>query len=142
MASLKAKNRLKKAKKDRKQKLSFRFVPTRRLIENFKKIDKKFRKFKNTIVASFQAIIGSKGRETGKIKIIIPFRSNPMRHRKFIKNCKKIQKIRKIQLWLLFKQNWLEKAEKKRKYKLAFRFVPTQRVIENSKQIVKKFKKL
>ena len=29
-----------------------------------------------------------------------------------------------------------------RKYKLAFRFVPTQRVIENSKQIVKKFKKL
>ena len=39
-------------------------------------------------------------------------------------------------------KNWLEKAEKKRKYKLAFRFVPTQRVIENSKQIVKRFKKL
>ena len=44
--------------KDRKQKLSFRFVLTLRVIENSKKIGKNFRKFKNTIVASFQAIIG------------------------------------------------------------------------------------
>ena len=58
MASLKAKNRLKKAKKDGKQKLLFLFVPTQPLIENFKKIEKKFRKFKNTIVASFKAIMG------------------------------------------------------------------------------------
>ena len=47
-----------KAEKDGKQKLSFRFVPTRRVIENSKKIEKKFQKFKNTIVASFQAIVG------------------------------------------------------------------------------------
>ena len=46
------------AEKDGKQKLSLRFVPIRRVIENSKKIEKKFRKFKNTIVASFQAIIG------------------------------------------------------------------------------------
>ena len=46
------------AEKDRKQKLSFRFVPTRRVIENSQKRGKKFRKFKNTIVASFQTIIG------------------------------------------------------------------------------------
>ena len=46
------------AEKDGKQKLSFRFVPTRRVIENSKKIEKKFQKFKNTIVASFQAIVG------------------------------------------------------------------------------------
>ena len=52
------KNRLKKVEKDGKQKLSFRFVPTRRVIENTKKIENKFRKFKNTVVASFQAIIG------------------------------------------------------------------------------------
>ena len=58
MASFQAKNRLKKAEKDGKHKLSFRFVPTRRVIENCKKIEKKFRKFKNTIVASFRAIIG------------------------------------------------------------------------------------
>ena len=31
---------------------------------------------------------------------------------------------------------------KRQKYKLSFRFVPTQGVIENSKQIAKKFKKL
>ena len=60
MASLKAKNRLKKAEKDGKQQLSFRFVPTRRVIENFKKIEKKFRTFKNTIVASFKAKVGLK----------------------------------------------------------------------------------
>ena len=46
------------AEKDRKQKLSVHFVPTQRVIENSKKIEKKFRKFKNTIVDSFQAIIG------------------------------------------------------------------------------------
>ena len=49
---------MEKVEKDRKQKLSFRFVPTQRVIENSKKIEKKFRKFKNTIVASYQAIIG------------------------------------------------------------------------------------
>ena len=49
------------AEKDGKQKLSFRFVPTRRVIENSKKIEKKFQKFKNTIVASFQAIVGWNG---------------------------------------------------------------------------------
>ena len=51
-------NTLKKAEKDEKQKLSFRFVPTRHVIENSKHIEKKFQKLKNTIVASFQAIIG------------------------------------------------------------------------------------
>ena len=51
-------NTLKKAEKDGKQKLLFRFVPTRHVIENSKNIEKTFQKFKNTIVASFQAIIG------------------------------------------------------------------------------------
>ena len=51
-------NTLKKAEKDGKQKLSLRFVPTRHVIENSKNIVIKFQKFKNTIVASFQAIIG------------------------------------------------------------------------------------
>ena len=47
-------NRLEKEEKGRKQKLSFRFVPTRWAIENSKKIAKLFKKFKNTITASFQ----------------------------------------------------------------------------------------
>ena len=37
---------MQKAEKDRKQKLSFRFVPTRRVIENCKKIGKKSKKLK------------------------------------------------------------------------------------------------
>ena len=38
----------------------FRSVPTRCVIENSKQIAKKFKKFKNTTVASFQAKIGRK----------------------------------------------------------------------------------
>ena len=47
-------NRLKKTVKERKQKLSFHSIPTRRVIENSKKIAKKFKKLKDTIMASFQ----------------------------------------------------------------------------------------
>ena len=46
------------AEKEGKQKLSLRFVLIQRVIENSKKIAKKFRIIKNDIVASFQAIIG------------------------------------------------------------------------------------
>ena len=38
---------------------------------------------------------GGKGRGREKIKIIVPFRTNSMRNRKFQKNSKKIQKIKK-----------------------------------------------
>ena len=62
-----------------------------------------------------------------------------MGNRKFIKNCKKLEKN---SYGFFSSKNWLEMAEKEREYKLSFRFVPTQRVIENSKQIAKKFKKL
>ena len=41
--------------RERKQKLSFRFVPTRRVRENSKKLVKKFNKLKDTIMASIQA---------------------------------------------------------------------------------------
>ena len=58
MASFQAKNRLEKEEKDIKQKLSLRFDPTRRVIENSKIIAKKLKKFKYTIMASFQAKIG------------------------------------------------------------------------------------
>ena len=53
-------NRSEKDEKDRNQKLSFRSVPTRRVMENSKKIAKKFRKFKNINVASLKAKIGIK----------------------------------------------------------------------------------
>jgi len=51
---------LENAEKERKEKLSFRFVPTRRVIENSKKIANKLKKLKNTTMASFQAKIGWK----------------------------------------------------------------------------------
>ena len=51
---------MEKDEKDRKLKLSLRFVPARRVIENSKKIAKKFEKLNNTIMASFQAKIGWK----------------------------------------------------------------------------------
>ena len=56
------------AVKDRKQKLSFRFVPTRREIENSRKKAKTFKKLKNTITPSFQAKIGWKRLRKGKKK--------------------------------------------------------------------------
>ena len=64
------------------------------------------------------------------------------RNKKFQKNRKKIQKIRKHHYGFFSSQNRLEKAGKERKKKLSFRSVPTQRVIENSKKRAKKFKKL
>ena len=48
---------MEKAEKERKYKLSFYFVPSRREIENSKKIAKIFKNLKHTIMASFQAKI-------------------------------------------------------------------------------------
>ena len=45
---------------ERKQVLSFRSVATRRVIENYKKIAKKFKKLKKTIMALFQSKTGWK----------------------------------------------------------------------------------
>ena len=46
--------------KARKEKLSFRSVPARHVIEISNKIAKKIKKLKNTIMASFQAKVGWK----------------------------------------------------------------------------------
>ena len=59
MASFQAKTGWKRLR-ERKYKLSFRFVPTQSVIENSKKIAKKFKKLKNTTMASFEAKIGWK----------------------------------------------------------------------------------
>ena len=70
----------------------FRSIPTWCVIENSKQIAKKFKKFKNIVVASFQVKIGRKRLRKREIKITIPFHSYPRRERKFQKNGKKIQK--------------------------------------------------
>ena len=56
-----------------------------------------------------------KGQEKEKIKIIVPFRSYTTRNRKFEKNGKKIQKIKKYQYGFISRQNRLEKDKKERK---------------------------
>ena len=60
MNSFQAKIGWKRMEKKENKKLSFRFVSTRCVIENFKKIAKIFKKFKNAIMTSFHAKIGWK----------------------------------------------------------------------------------
>ena len=50
-----------------------------------------------------------------EIKIIVPFRSDPLRNRMFQKNKKKIQKIKKYHYEFMSTQNRLGKDVKKRK---------------------------
>ena len=60
MASFQAKIGWKIMRKRENKKLSLRFVPARRVIENSKKVAKKFKKLKNSTITSFQAKIGWK----------------------------------------------------------------------------------
>ena len=95
-------------------------------------------------MASFEAKIGQKTqqkRENKNCRFVL-FRSYPTRNRKFQKNNKKIQKIKKYRYEFFSSQNRFVKDEKGRKQKLSFRFFPTRGVIENSKKIAKKLKKL
>ena len=55
MASFEAKTGWNRSRKSENKKLLFCSVSTRRLIENSKKIAKKFKKLKNTVMASFEA---------------------------------------------------------------------------------------
>ena len=102
-------NRLEKAAKEWKEKLSFRFVLTRRVIENSKKIAKKFKKLKKTIMASFQSKIHRRPRKRENEN----YCSNPFLHDPWLKFQKNSNKI-----------GWkrLEKAEKERK-KIIYPFV-------------------
>ena len=95
-------------------------------------------------MALFQAKIGWIRQKKGENKNCrsVSFRSYTTRNKKFQKNSNKIIKIKKYHYGHISIQNWLEKAERERKLKLSFRFVHTLRIIENSKKIAKKFKKL
>ena len=110
-------NRLEEAEKEWKEKLLFRFVPARCVIENSKKIVKKFKKLKNTIMNSFQTKIGWKKMRKREIKIIVPFRSVPTRG--IIENykqiAKKLKKLKKYHCGFISSEDWQEKAVKERK---------------------------
>ena len=68
-------------------------------------------------MASFQAKIGWKSprKRENKNYRFVPFRSYLTRYRKFLKNSKNIQKIKKYHYVFISSQNRLEKAEKERK---------------------------
>ena len=66
-------------------------------------------------MASFQAKIGWKRLRKRENKTIASFRPYPNRNRKFQKNSKKIQKIKKFLYGFISSQNRMEKAEKERK---------------------------
>ena len=67
-------------------------VPTRREIENFKKIAKKFQNLKNTIMASFLAKIGWKRVRKTENKNYHCVSFLPDRYSNFQQNRKKIQR--------------------------------------------------
>ena len=113
---------MEKAEKERKQKISFRFVPTRCIIENYKKIAKKFKKLKIPLWLLFKPKKVGKGREREKKKKIIPISSYATRNRKFQKNSKKIQKIKNtIMASLQAKISWERPRKREKKKKI----VPT-----------------
>ena len=105
---------MEKAEKERKQKLSFRFVLTRPVIENSKKIAKKFKKFKNTTTASFHTKIGWK-RLRKREKKKLSFRYVPTR--RVGGNSKKIAKKYKNTIMASFRAKIGWKGLRKRENK-------------------------
>ena len=79
MNSFQAKIGWKRMGKRENKKLSFRFLSTRCVIENLKKIAKRFKKLKNTIMNSFHAKIGLKSlrKEENRNYRSIPFQPDP-----------------------------------------------------------------
>ena len=108
MASFQAKTCWERLRK-REKKLSFRSVPTQPIIENSKKIAKKF---KNTIMASLQAKTGwhRLRKRENKTYCFDQFQSNLEQ-----RIPKKIKKLKKKPVCFFSSQNRQGKAEKERK---------------------------
>ena len=66
-------------------------------------------------MAFFEAKMGWERPRKREKKIIVPINSYPIRNRKFKKNSKKIQKIKKYHYGFISSQNGSGKAEKERK---------------------------
>ena len=86
---------MEKAKKERKQKLSFRFVLTRRVIENSKKNSEKIQKIKKFHYGFISSQNRTEKAEKEKTRTIVSFRPYPTRNRKLQKNiAKKFKKLK------------------------------------------------
>ena len=111
MASFQAKIGWKRPRK-RKNKncLSVPFLPTRQVIENSKKREKKLKNQKIPLWLNSKPKQVGKGRGIEKIKIAVPFRSDSTRNRKFQKNQQKNEKNDKNPLWCHFQPKQVGKG--------------------------------
>ena len=77
---------------------------------------------------SFNAKIGWKLMRKREIKIIVPIRSYPKRNRKFQKNSKKIQNIKKNIIMATFqaKIGWKSLTNRENKYYRSVSFLPDE----------------
>ena len=98
-------------KRENKQCLSIPFQPDGK----YKIPEKEKKHQKIPLWFHFKPKQVGKGREIEKIKIFVPFCSHPTRNRKFQKNSKQFQKIKKPCDGFFSSQNRLEKAKKERK---------------------------
>ena len=102
MASFQAKTGCKRPRK--RENKNYRSAPF--LLDIKQKIPKKYKKIKKVQKYHYGFISsqkqGGKGGARDKMKIIVAFRSFPKGKRKFHKNSKNIQRIKKIPLWLHF----------------------------------------
>ena len=89
--------------------IPFRSVPTRPVREHSKKKAQKFKKLKNTIMASFLAKIRRRRLRNREYKF---YRFVTFLTDEFQKNS---EKIKKHHYGIISSQNWLEKAEKETK---------------------------
>ena len=126
----------------KKKKLSFRSIPTRLGIGNFKKIAKKCKILRNIIMALFQAKTGL-DRLSVKQKKTLSFRFIPTRSRigncqKIAKKCKNLKNI--IMASFQAKTVW-DRLRMKQKKMLSFWSILTRPGIGNSRKITKKLKK-
>ena len=115
MHSFQAKIGLKKMRKGENKNYRFiSFLPNAKLkipIKQQKSL-KKLKKYHYGFLSSQNSLEKA---EKENIKIIVPFRSNSTRNRKFKKNSKKIQRFKTDHYGFISSQNRLEKDEKERK---------------------------
>ena len=88
------------------------------LNRKFQKIAKIFKKLEITFIASFQVKIGwERSRKRENKKKIVSMSSYPTRNRKFLKNRKKIQKLKKKNIMASFKPRQDGKGREREKKK-------------------------
>ena len=106
--------------------MSFRSVPAGRVIENSNKIAKKIQKIKKYHYGfSLSKNRLQKGRERENIKSIVPFRSYPMRYRKFQKSSKKFKNLKNtIMASFQAKLGWKRMRKRENKNYHYVSFVP------------------